>query len=267
MRNRISKSLNDLRDNVLNKQSLFTLVFILIAIGIAYAFRWLFVLSSPYQQLITGIALQLIAGVILISDQIVINIFQESGKDAWSWLTERRMRISLLIALALSYVAALIWMALGASTQELWGGVIGILIWLALVYYIYLKFIAWVFEQIEGKREGKFTERSIFWGNAAIWFITVSIISINAYLLAVEFGQDQPVIIQVLLWVWYFIAALLILPAFLISTTFLLVVGILKIYPVIRGRKYRIFFWLGIFALWVLGMVLVLLNAIHYSLV
>lgn len=252
-----------LLNTVRSKRFLYTIIGFGAIIGLAYALKWGFISSSTQQRLILGTVLQLLAGLILITDQIVANIKREKLGDRWSRLDEKRIRVSILVCLVLVLIAVLVLVVLSGETPALWETTLGMIFGLLVVYSIYLYGIQWVVRLLERwfpNRRKAGIESNIVWGNIISLGISLPLVLLTVFFLRLE--PDQMLVQQILTALWFIVFALGVLPVFLLSIVFFLVVGIVQLFGFVRQKVNRVVFWLALFALWFLGGVLLLANVL-----
>lgn len=258
--NQIRQDWDNFLKTVRSKRFGYTLIGLMMFVGLIFAVEYSFFLNERYRA-ITGITFQIVAGSALILDQVFSKRDIKIG-DIWVWLSRRRIRMSMIFSLVAFLITAFVWVGLGGEKVE--PAVIGgVFIWLIIVNYVYLYSVNWIVNVLE-KRSTRCLKAGIE-SNIKQANIILFIVSLLLGLITVLFYRPESVemiVLQIPSLMWGLVFAFIIVPVFSLSGIFLLTVLASKVFVIGREKlRNRIWFWVGIFALWLWGGLLLAANA------
>jgi len=259
--NKARQDWNNFISTVRSKRFWYTIIGFIGLVGLIYVVQYTFISVHAQQRAIIGIALQILAGSALILDQVFAKKDAKGG-DVWGWLIGRRSRFSTIVCLVLFLVGTFVWVALsGEGKVDPWA-IFGSLVGLMVIYIIYLYGIQWVvglLERWSPRRIKAGIESNIIWANGILFCVSLLLVIVTGFFIRLQ--PDQMLVQQVLIFLWFFIFAFIVLPVFLLSGIFLSIVVVSKIFVLVRQKvKNQVVFWLLVFALWLCGGLLLLAN-------
>lgn len=245
-----------------SKSFLYTFIGFVVFVGVIYVVGYTFVSVTIKQRGMIGIGLQLCAGAVLILDQIVANLQRKKEfKDIVISLTKRRIRLLMLIPLVILVIVGIISLVSGEGEKWEISTVIGLVLGAMVFYGIYLYGIQWVVNLLEkwsNKRKTAGIESNVIWANAILLGASLPFLVLTGLFFRPETGQM--IVPQILTAFWFFIFGLIILSAFGLPIVFFLVLTVFQLFVLIRRKVNRIVFWMVLFALWLWGGILLLVN-------
>ena len=240
---------------------MYTLVGFIGLAGLIYVVQHTFVSVSSQQRAIVGIAFQIVAGSVLILDQVFAKKDVKVG-EVWRWLIEKRLRFLMIVCLVLFLAGTFVLVSLGGEGKIALRVIVGVLVGLMVIYIIYLYGIQWVVDQLKRWSPNRLKasiESNIIWANGILFGVSLLLVIVTGFLMRLQ--PDQMLVQQKLIFLWLFIFAFIILPVFLLSSIFLLIVLVSKMFVFVRQKvKSQVVFWLLVFALWLWGGLLLLAN-------
>ena len=262
LRENARREWSNLLAQIRSKGFLYACIGFVAFVGVIYVVGYTFVSVTVKQRDMIGIGLQLFTGVILILDQIVANLQREKEfKDIVIFLTKRRIRLLMLVGLVILIMVGIISLYLGEGEKWEISTVIGLVFGVMLFYGIYLYGVQWVVNLLEkwsNKRKTAGIESNIIWANVLLLGASLPFVVLTGMFFIPEIGQM--VAQQMLTLLWIIIFGLIILPVFWLSIIFFLVLGVFQLFVLLRREVNRIVFWLALFALWLWGGILLLVN-------
>ncbi len=273
---------------VKSRKGWFFLICMVSFTAIIYASQYLLLLS-PKNREIMGISLQLLAGFVLILDQIFIKVFSPETNTI-DWFNELYRKgkfkfvlllllisfpVVLITALTLPYV---LFGEIYAEDTLPWTAFGGMWIFLLFGYYSYLyplTSMTKLFDKLGRKYQSmRDNPNNILFSNATLLVISILLAYVSLYIY--DFNKGIPNIASVphsflpMTWyfistfafvLWFFVTAFFILPVMLLSLSLFIVLGIVEGFRFFRRPNRRITFWILIIILWFAGGLILLINA------
>ncbi|MFC1978033.1 hypothetical protein ACFLWS_07225 [Chloroflexota bacterium] len=245
-------------NKVRNKRFWYTSAGLIVTVLVLYIIEFTFVSVNTRNRAIIGTALQLATGFIIGVDQVVASWHFKNSKDIWDFLAKTRMRIALFVCIILSLMAVLYWLGMseGASISPL--TVYGAIGALALLYYPYIYGIEKVVKLLENGRglaDPSTKESSVLWGNVILFGVSAIVIVLSGLFIKPLPGQWASII-------WWLMVSYFIMPTTIFSLLFLLIVGSISLFTLMRNKIKRSVFWLVLLGLWSWGGLLLLVDVL-----
>ncbi len=212
---------------------------------------------------ITGISMQLFAGLIFIIDQIARNFSTSVGKLARGALTfttgkaTRRWRIVTLLSLVALPLIVLVLTAFGTEKMT-WPMIGGVLIFTLIGFDSYALFLILVGKKTL-RRDISKQMNSLIQGGRLVslnrTLLIISGIALTVFIYVVGYAQPgaDNFVFQILQLLLVFVGAFVFAPTFLFSLFFLVLEGVFRLTCRVANVKHPEYYWIAIAVLWVAG--------------
>lgn len=246
------------------KQSLVNLVITIPVLVLIYFIPYTFMLDTK-ERTIIGIMLQILAGAILIFDQISSNM---RIRKQVTKIIQKPLSFALLITIILLPFAISILIGLDDVQSDRWSTAGGITFFIIIAFSMFLSSLTFL-GRIKWLRSGdyipatkdKFDISSLSLRNVGILLGISFLIAILLGYLLQQFSSSKELWVQIPLFAFAFFCAFTIFPLLIVSPLYFLAFIFAKFTFYIRNKKnLGIWFWIFLFILWTWGGLLLILK-------
>lgn len=246
-----------------NKQHLINFVITIPVLVLIYFIPYTFMLGNK-ERTIIGIILQVLAGAILVFDQISSN---EGIKKQMTKITQTPPLFALLLTILLLLFAISILTGLGDVQSERGSVAGGIAIFIIIAYamffssLMFLRKIKWLRRKdCVPVTKDKIDVSDLSLRNVGILFgVSLLIAFVLGYLLQ-RFSSNTELWIRIPLFTFIFSYAFMVFPLLILSPSYFLAFGFAKFTLYIRNKNLGAWFWIFLFILWTWGGLLLILK-------
>ncbi len=275
-----------------NKAALYLLIGLIVLSAIIYVSQNLLFLS-PKNRGIVGITLYSVSGFFLVLDQIVKNLTKDKtykGREIYQkvaeWLSnlisKGKIKFSLFLLPIISlvaYIAIFIFQAVSTGEKLTWseiGGVVFTVLIMSTSYLYMLTHTNRLFDKLGNRwQKLKGIAQNMLFSNIFLFLSSLTLIYLFVYLsrfIGTFPGQlDMSQSLASIIWyftkislvtIFWLFSAFIIIPAFTLSLLYFIVLGVVWLIYFFRSGIPRLVFWAVIFMFWIIGSILLLMNAI-----
>ncbi len=247
-----------------NKQNLVNFVIIIPVLVLIYFIPYTFMLGNK-ERTVIGIILQILAGAILIFDQISSN---EKIKEQVTKIIQKPLSFALLITIILLPFAISILIGLDDVQSDRWSTAGGITFFIIIAYSMFLSSltflgrIKWLkSENYIPAPKDKFDISNLSLRNVGILLGISCLIAILLGYLLQQFFSSKELWVQIPLFAFVLFFAFTIFPLLIVSPLYFLAFIFARFTLYIRNKKnLGIWFWIFLFILWTWGGLLLILK-------
>jgi hypothetical protein len=247
-----------------NKQNFVNFLISIPVIVLIYFIPYTFLLGSK-ERTIVGVILQILAGAILIFDQISSNI---GVRKQVTKIIQKPLAFAFLLTIILLPFAISVLTGLGEVPSDRWSTAGGITFFVFITYgmflssLMFLRRIKWLRSKdyVQGEKN-KFDVSDLSLPNVGILFgISLLVAILLGYLLQ-NFSSNKEFWVQIPLYAFTFFYIFTVFPLLIISPLYFLAFAFAKIVFYIRTKKnLGIWFWIFLFVLWAWGGLLLIIK-------
>lgn len=240
-----------------------SLLWVIPIMAILYLMPLTFMLADK-ERAIVGIVLQILAGVILVFDQIASN---ENVKEQLNKLIQNSTIFSLLITIVLLLFALSVLMGVSDDINNKWSTAAGIMVFIPITWGMFLSSLTFL-KRIKWLRRkdyvpttmDKFEVSDLSIRNVAILFVASLLFAFIVGYVLNRFASNNQFWIQSILFFVVTFYAFTFFPLLVISPLYFLGFISAKITVYLTKRNLNIWFWIFLFVIWAWGGLLLLIN-------
>ncbi len=245
------------------KQSMVNVVITIPVLILIYLIPFTFMLGNKDRTII-GIILQILAGAILIIDQISSN---RTIRKQVNRIIKQPTLFALLITIILLPFAISIWIGLSDAGSDRWSVAGGMTIFTVIAYGMFIISLT-VLSKIKWLRSrdyipatnDKFDISNLSLRNVGILLVILLTLTFLLGYLLNEFYGNSELWFQILLAFLAFFYGLMVYPVLIISLLYILVFALTKFTFYVNPKKLGIWFWIFLFIIWTWGGLLLIMK-------